>query len=236
MKKITGLLMLTIFAMAFLAGQGCQNVHQSKIKDEPFVIDSTYKSMKPGPEPQKGTIYRGVNSASSILSDHRARAVGDIITIVIDEKTAASEKAGTNTKRNSSTTAGIPNLFGLETSAYPSSWTPDKLISASTKNDFEGSGETTRGGSLNATITARVVDVLANGNLAIEGKREIVINEEKKEILVQGIVRPRDLDYSNSVPSSLIADAKIIYTGVGIVSEKQKPGWMARMVDALWPF
>jgi len=110
------------------------------------------------------------------------------------------------------------------------------MINANTKNDFEGSGETTRNGFLTATITARVVDVLGNGNLAIEGKREVVINEEKREILVQGIVRPRDLDYNNSVASSLIADAKIIYTGVGIVSEKQKPGWMARIVDAVWPF
>ncbi len=100
MKKIAGALVLLIFAMALFAGLGCQNVHQSKIKDEPFVIDNTYKSMKPAPEPQKGTIYRGVNSSSSILSDHRARAIGDIITIVIDETDKASEKAGTNTKRN----------------------------------------------------------------------------------------------------------------------------------------
>ena len=236
MKKIAGLLLLMIFVMALFAGQGCENVHQSKIKDEPFVIDNTYKSMKPGPEPQKGTIFRGVNSSSSILSDHRARAIGDIITIVIDETTTASEKAGTSTKRNSSTLAGIPNFFGLETNTYPSSITAAALINASTKNDFEGSGETTRNGYLTATITARVVDVLGNGNLAIEGKREVVINNEKREILVQGIVRPRDLNYNNAVASSLIADAKIIYTGVGVVGEKQKPGWMARIVDAVWPF
>ena len=89
---------------------------------------------------------------------------------------------------------------------------------------------------MNATITARVIDVLPNGNMAIEGKREIVINEEKKEILLQGIVRPRDLDYNNSVQSSMIADAKIIYTGVGVIGEKQRPGWLARMVDVVWPF
>jgi len=110
------------------------------------------------------------------------------------------------------------------------------MINANTKNDFDGSGETTRGGSLTATITARVVDVLPNGNLALEGKREISINNETKEILVQGIVRPRDLAYDNSVYSTQIADAKIIYTGVGILGEKQKPGWLARIVDGVWPF
>jgi flagellar L-ring protein FlgH len=234
MKKITGLVIILVFAMAFFTA--CQNVHQSKIKDEPFILDSTYKGIKTAPEPAKGTIYRGVNSSSSVLSDHRARAIGDIITIVISETTNASEKAGTANKRTSNTLAGITNFFGLESNTYPSSLAADKLINANTQNNFEGSGETTRTGSLTATITARVVDVLPNGNLAIEGKREVVINDEKREILVQGIVRPRDLDYNNSVASSMIADAKIIYTGVGVVSEKTKPGWMARIVDAVWPF
>ena len=85
--------------------------------------------------------------------------------------------------------AGISNLLGLETNMFPSSITPAKMIGASTKNDFSGSGETTRTGSLSATITARIIDVLPNGNLAVEGKRELYVNNEKKEILVQGIVR-----------------------------------------------
>ncbi len=233
MKKVACLMILSIFAAVIFAG--CQNVHQSKIKDEPLVIDNIYKNMKPASSPPPGTIFRGVNSSSSVLSDHRARAIGDIITIVISERTTASEKAGTATKRTSTTTAGIPNFFGLE-SQIPSGIASDKLINANTKNDFDGSGQTTRDGTLTATITARVVDVLPNGNLVIEGKREIVINEEKKEILVQGIVRPRDLDYNNSVQSSMIADAKIIYTGVGVLAEKQRPGWLARVVDAIWPF
>lgn len=232
--KATGLLFMVILAAVFFAG--CQSTSQSVIKDEPFVIDNTYKSMKPAPQPPAGTIFRGVNSNSNFLGDHRARGVGDIITVKISEVTNASEKAGTSTKRTSGTTAGIPNFFGLESNMYPSSINPDKMISASTKNDFEGSGETSRTGSLTATITARVVEVLGNGNLAIEGKREIVINNEKKEILVQGIVRPRDLDYDNSVYSYQVADAKIIYTGVGVVGEKQRPGWLARIVDTVWPF
>ncbi len=232
--KITGSLLVLIFVAALCAG--CQNTSQSRIKDEPFVIDNTYRTVKPAPQPAPGSIYRGVNSTSNFLGDHRARGIGDIITVNIIEVTSATEKAGTSTKRTSATTAGIPNFFGLENNFYPSSITPDKMINANTTNDFDGSGETTRGGSLTATITARVVDVLPNGNLAIEGKREISINNEKKEILVQGIVRPRDLAYDNSVYSTQIADAKIIYTGVGVLGEKQKPGWLARFVDGVWPF
>ncbi len=232
--KVVCSIILAFFSMVLFAG--CQTPGSSKIKDEPFVIDNTYRTASPGVKPKPGSIYRGVNSNSNFLGDHRARGVGDIITVNIVEVTSATEKAGTTTKRDSSTNAGIPNLLGLETSAYPSTWNPDKLISASTQNDFEGSGETTRGGSLRATITARVVDVLPNGNLAIEGKREISINNEKKEILVQGVVRPRDLAYDNSVYSTQIADAKIIYTGVGVLGEKQRPGWLARIVDIVWPF
>ena len=89
---------------------------------------------------------------------------------------------------------------------------------------------------MSATISAKVVDLLPNGNLAIEGKREIYINNEKKEILLQGVVRPRDIAYDNSVYSTQVADAKVIYTGIGVIGEKQRPGWMVRLFDIVWPF
>jgi flagellar L-ring protein precursor FlgH len=77
---------------------------------------------------------------------------------------------------------------------------------------------------------------MPNGYLAIEGKREIYVNNEKKEILLQGVVRPRDIAYDNTISSTQIADAKVIYTGVGVVAEKQRPGWAARLFDFVWPF
>ena len=233
MKAIT---LFCFFICGLVLFSACQMPHQSRIKNEPFVIDDSHRMAKPLTEPPPGSIWRGVNSNSNFLGDHRARGVGDIITVKIVEVTSATEKAETTTKRTSGTTAGIPHLFGLETNNYPSSINPSKMIDASSKNDFAGSGETKRGGSLTATITARVVDVLPNGNLAVEGKREININNEKKEILLQGIVRPRDLAYDNSVFSTQIADAKIIYTGIGVVGEKQSPGWLARVFDVVWPF
>ncbi len=89
---------------------------------------------------------------------------------------------------------------------------------------------------MSATITARVMDVMPNGNLAIEGKREIYVNNEKKEILLQGVVRPKDIAFDNTISSTQIADAKVIYTGIGVVGEKQRPGWGARLFDFVWPF
>jgi flagellar L-ring protein precursor FlgH len=87
-----------------------------------------------------------------------------------------------------------------------------------------------------ATISAKVVEVFPNGNLAVEGKREIYVNNEKKEILLQGIVRPRDIASDNSVLSTQVADAKIMLTGIGVVGEKQRPGWLTRIFDGVWPF
>jgi flagellar L-ring protein precursor FlgH len=113
---------------------------------------------------------------------------------------------------------------------------PNVIKAGANKNDFSGSGETKRSGSLTTTMAARVMEVLPNGNLAVEGKREIYVNNEKKEILLQGIVRPRDIASDNTIYSTQIADAKIIYTGIGVLAEKQRPGWAARIFDYVWPF
>jgi flagellar L-ring protein FlgH len=215
---------------------GCEMLQQSRIKDEPFIIDNTYRTAKTGYTAHPGTIWKGASTSNTLFLDQRAGFVGDILTIKIVEVSTASEKASTDTGKSSDVQAGISNLLGLETNNFPSSIDPSKMIGAATKNNFSGSGETTRTGSLSATITARIVDVLPNGNLAVEGKRELYVNNEKKEILVQGIVRSKDIAYDNSILSTQIADAKIIYTGIGVVGEKQFPGWLARMVDKFWPF
>ena len=210
----------------------------SRIKDEPFTISNIYRTPahEPGPtQARAGSVWRG--QLTTLYGDQRAKQVGDIVTVRIVEVSQASEKATTDTSRKSETSAGISNFFGLEANPNGPLKTPGSLINAGMgKNDFSGSGETTRAGSLSATITARVMDVLPNGNLAIEGKREIYVNNEKKEILVQGIIRPRDIAFDNSILSTQVADAKVIYTGIGVVGEKQRPGWLARVLDFAWPF
>jgi flagellar L-ring protein precursor FlgH len=217
---------------------GCTTgLEQSRIKNEPFNISNTYKmspQQQTPTEAKAGSVWKG--QLTSLYGDQRAKQVGDIVTIKIVEISQASEKATTDTSRQSQASAGISNFFGLE--LKPSGpWTnPGSLINSKMSNDYTGSGETTRTGSLSATITARIMDVLPTGNLAIEGKREIYVNNEKKEILVQGVIRPRDIAYDNSILSTQVADAKIIYTGIGVVSEKQRPGWLARALDFVWPF
>lgn len=234
MKK-EALILLFLFV---LSTQGCTSLEPSKISNEPFTISNTYRVRPPenlGAEAKAGSVWQG--QLTGLFSDQRAKYVGDIVTVKIVEVSQASESATTDTARKSQTTAGIASLFGLENHQNgPWSNTSSLISSETPKNDFSGSGATTRTGSLSATITARVMDVLPNGNLAVEGKREIYVNNEKKEILLQGIVRPRDIAYDNSILSTQIADAKVIYTGIGVVAEKQRPGWGQRLFDYVWPF
>jgi len=216
----------------------CFSVESSKIKGEPFTLSDTYKApqedSKP-PEAKGGSVWHG--QLTSLFSDQRARYVGDILTVKITEISQASESATTDTTRKSQTLAQVPNFFGLENHGTGPIKNMGNLINSNApNNDFSGAGATTRTGSLSATITVRVMEVLPNGNLVIEGKREIYVNNEKKEILLQGVVRPRDIAFDNSVLSTQVADAKVMYTGIGVVAEKQRPGWGQRLFDYVWPF
>lgn len=229
--------LIAIFLLMIVLA-GCMTLEPSKIDREPFVISNTYKTPvaeRPPTQPRSGSIWRG--ELTMPFGDQRARSVGDIVTVKIMEESSATEKATTDTTRKSEMDAGVTNFFGVETNpGGPFRNLPNLVKAGTNKNDFSGSGETKRSGTLTTTMAARVMEVLPNGYLAVEGKREIYVNNEKKEILLQGVVRPRDIDSDNVILSTQIADAKIIYTGIGVVGEKQRPGWMARIFDYVWPF
>jgi flagellar L-ring protein precursor FlgH len=134
--------------------------------------------------------------------------------------------------------AGIPGLLGLENTGIFRNNFNDlaNIIKANTSSTFKGSGSTSRQENLNATITARVVDVQANGNLKIEGRRNIKVNDEDQIIVLEGIVRSRDIAPDNTVNSIYVADARISYSGRGIVSDQQHPGWLMNIFNKIWPF
>lgn len=192
--------------------------------------------------PQKtyeGALWQDNGPLGELFMDLKARRVGDIVTISIVESSSASNKANTNTSRTSSLSASLTNLLGLENSpSFPrgSGFTPFGSIQGSTNNSFKGSGTTNRSGELAASITARVTQVLPNGNLRILGKREITINNERQHIALTGIIRQRDISPDNVILSTYISDAKIAYTGTGVIDDRQNPGWFARVLDSVWPF
>ncbi|MBT1071927.1 flagellar basal body L-ring protein FlgH [Pelotalea chapellei] len=190
---------------------------------------------KPQADYSSGSIWQA--SSISLTEDPKARRRGDVVTILISENASASKEAKTDTKRSTAVNAGIPNFLGMEQLGFlKNSVDLSKLVNASVDSTYGGAGSTSRQERLNATVTAKVIDVLPNGNLLIEGRRNVKVNNEDQIIIIEGTVRPADIGPDNIVNSIFIADAKISYAGKGIISDRQSPGWLMNIVDKLWPF
>ncbi|MCX8117523.1 MAG: flagellar basal body L-ring protein FlgH [Desulfobacterota bacterium] len=188
------------------------------------------------PSQEEGSLWSPSHSAN-LYSDVKARNVGDIVTISIVESARASKNAETKTARDSGLNASWTGIFELITKGWKFHKTPiGTSHQIDFSNQFDGKGETTRSSSMNAYITARVVQVFPNGNLLIRGTRLIQINNENQYISIEGIVRPEDISSTNVVLSTYIAEAKIELTGYGAISDKQRPGWLVHLLDWLWPF
>lgn len=206
-------------------------------------------ALKPQPTADcDGSLWQSSASLGSLFLDTKARKVGDIVTVRIEESSSATNQANTQAGRGSSLEAGIDKLFGLE------KWWDTKLmgegndalpkispfgnpsIKGSLSSDFDGSGTTSRKGDLSAFITCKVTDLLPNGNLRIVGSREVLVNHETQLIILSGVIRPRDISQDNTIQSTFVADAKIAYSGSGIIDDRQRPGWLANMMNTLWPF
>jgi flagellar L-ring protein FlgH len=233
-KKIIFILILSlIFA-------GCAATRQDDFFEETLKPSYTPGSEMYVPEniSQKsyGSLWR--EGQGSLFTANKATRAGDLLTVAIYEKASAKNEAATSAGRSSSASLGIPNLFGIETSIANKNpyLDPSNLISADSKTDFKGSGSTSREEKLSATITTRVVEVLEGGNLRIQGSKTVRVNHEDQVIRLSGIVRQADINVHNMIDSKYILDAKIEYTGKGIISDKQKPGWLVRLLDTVWPF
>ena len=188
--------------------------------------------------PAEGSLWREDAPLISLFDDQKARRVGDILTIRVVESSAATNKASTDTSRASSVDASIDAFFNLE-KRFPADhpfFNPFSKVAGGVASDFQGDGTTKRSGDLSATLTALVTRVLPNGNLVLCGSREVLINNENQIIRLTGVVRPRDISADNEVLSTYIADARISYSGSGIVNDRQKPGWLTNLVMTVWPF
>lgn len=206
---------------------------QETVKEDVYIPPPVEK-----PAPQMGSIWQGENAQNSLFVDRKARGIGDIVTIIISESSTGNNKAGTDTSRDATTDAEITALLGLETSILKrnENMGGQIKIGGSSTNNLKGAGNTSRGNSLVARITARVIRVMENGNLVIEGRRQVTVNAEDQFIVISGIIRPDDITSDNLIASQYISDAQILYTGKGIVNDKLRPGWLTRVVDWVWPF
>jgi flagellar L-ring protein precursor FlgH len=190
---------------------------------------------EPAPPQTAGSLW--TTSRGGIFADMKGTTVGDIITVVISENASASKEAKTQTGRSSTMSAGITNLFGLETDIGDFiGGNPSSIVNASAGNEFDGSGKTERKEALTATLTTQVVEILPNGNLRIEGNKTVTVNREMQIVQLTGIVRPSDVSARNLVDSQNVLNARISYVGKGVISDKQQQGWLVQVLDQVWPF
>lgn len=243
--RIARLVVIILVGTCVVFVQGCSTSSKKELtrimeaNQGPIISDISYQK----PATEEGSLWQ--ENVSMLFTDAKARQVGDTVTIDIVEVSSSKMDANTTTGRTSSINAGVDNVFGYMRALEENNPRLGKdsagaqtgtLLKAGTTNSFSGNGSSGRSGSITASIGARVVEVLPNGNLVLFGRREMKVNNEVQYIVATGIVRPEDIGSDNRVKSTYIADARIEYIGRGVIAQKQKPGWGTRVIDKVWPF
>lgn len=186
------------------------------------------------PPPQdNGGIYQ-TGYGISLFSDVSAKRVGDIITIQLNESINATKRASTNTSKDSSVEMPIPNVLGGGLTYNGRELLNSEIEAGRT---FSGSGDSSQSNSLNGQVTVTVSEVLPNGYLMVQGEKRLTLNQGSEHIRFSGIVRPADIRSDNTVLSTNVANAQIIYGGTGALADANTQGWLTRMFNsAWWPF
>ena len=170
---------------------------------------------------------------AGLASDLRARRVNDLVTIRVVENVSGLGAADANLDKKSNGSVGVSSLFGLETK-LPSAVNPAALVTTGANTSFQGGGSTSRSGSVTAVLTARVEEVLPNGDLLVQGVREIEINGDRQILVLTGVVRTADINTSNVVPSTAIGQMRIRYFGKGLMKDNLSPGWLIRILNKVF--
>jgi flagellar L-ring protein precursor FlgH len=177
--------------------------------------------------------------ARAFFHDQRASKVGDILTVQIDIRDNASLSNNTATNRETSIGGGVSNLFGLESSIakiLPGAPDTANLLNAGSNSSMAGSGSVARSENLSMTVAAVVSALLPNGNLVIQGRQEVRVNQELRELTVAGIVRPEDITATNTIRHTQIAEARVSYGGRGAVSRVQRVPVGQALAEQFTPF
>jgi flagellar L-ring protein precursor FlgH len=194
-------------------------------------------SYSSGPKSQANSLWR--TGARAFFKDQRASDVGDIVTVMINITDAASVDNTTTRSRQSAESASMPSLFGLESKlskVLPNAVDPSSLIDMGSTTSTTGAGSVDRSETINMTIAALVSKVLPNGNLIIQGRQEVRVNFEVRELLITGIIRPADISSGNTILHTQIAEARISYGGRGQLTQLQQARWGQQLYEILFPF
>ncbi|MFN3399658.1 MAG: flagellar basal body L-ring protein FlgH [Ferrovibrio sp.] len=194
--------------------------------------------------------------ARQFFKDPRATKVGDILTVNINIQERATLQNNTSTSRNNSEGAGLPNALGWEAARDPlnpgqpitgqgassalnkifRNVDPENLINMNSTSQVEGEGRVNRQEQITMNVAALVTQVLPNGNLVVQGRQEVRVNNEVRELMIQGIVRPEDITATNTIVHTQMAEARISYGGRGQLTDVQQGRWGQQVYDILFPF
>jgi flagellar L-ring protein precursor FlgH len=192
----------------------------------------------PMPEPQpvhfnSNSLWR--TGSRAFFKDQRAARIGDLLTVRVKIDDKAQIDNTTKRSRSGNESMGMPNMFGLETK-LPDSMNPSSLVKTDSTSSSNGEGSVDREEDIATNVAAVVTQILPNGNMVIEGRQEIRVNYEVRELIVAGIVRPEDIQSDNVIDSNKIAEARIAYGGRGQITDVQQPRYGQQVMDIVLPF
>lgn len=185
------------------------------------------------PPPADGAIFH-TGYSSGLFQNPTAHNVGDTVTVLLEESTAAQKSSQTDTAKATKDALAAPTVLGMPVTIHG---TPVLSGSINNSNSFSGSGDSKQSDSLVGDITVTVIKRLANGNLLVKGEKYVDINQGREFVRLEGIVRPIDIAADNTIPSSKVADARIAYGQNGALNDANRPGLLSRFFNSPWlPF
>ncbi|MHC5652871.1 flagellar basal body L-ring protein FlgH [Stappia sp.] len=245
-RLVRPLLALTLAATLGACGSADRLANVGKAPALSAIQDPTttagYRPVQmPMPTPQ--SVHYNSNSlwrsgARAFFKDQRAARVGDILTVLVTISDKAEFDNATERKREGSESSGTGGAVGaaINTFILPAGTASDNIASANGASAFKGSGKVDRTEKLTTKVAAVVTQILPNGNMVIEGRQEVRVNFEVRELIVAGVVRPEDISASNTIESEKIAEARIGYGGRGQITDVQQPRYGAQVLDIVLPF
>jgi flagellar L-ring protein FlgH len=237
----------TMLTIVSIAG-GCSSIDRlSQIGEQPKLSSIDNPTTQPGykpvqmPMPKPEAVSFNANSlwrngSRSFFKDQRAHQIGDLLTVTVNITDQANFANETQRSRTVTEDSGITAFLGSNLLTGKTTALPGRLLTADATSNSDGKGSVQRQETLQTNIAAVVTQLLPNGNMVVEGKQEVRVNFEMRELIVAGIVRPEDIQSDNTIDSSKIAQARIAYGGHGQITDVQQPRYGQQVMDVLLPF
>jgi len=217
-RVLVRLLVMLSAAAIFLPGTSLALFPKTKPKQDSDKLRSEYlarmRTQSAPPETTTlGSLYTPNGAYNDMSADYKARRVGDVVTLLVSETTAASSTGDVNNSRTFQADSGVTSLPGWQ--SVPA----NPLLGMKSSKTLKGQGETSAGSSVTATVSARVIGLLSDGSMVVEAERRIVINSQHEDLIVRGVLRPGDVSPNNTAPATALANLELELKGKGVVSD-----------------